>query len=166
MSDLKIRDNASYSESCDMIREEGRKRFGERGYERIVFTNGCFDVLHAGHLHLLNECRRLAGPRGTVVVGVNSDDSVKRLKGETRPINKEYDRCILLIHLKSVDHVVVFEDDTPRNLIEELGPDLIVKGSDYLGTHVVGSNVAPVHFVNILEGLSTTSWIEKVRDGK
>ena len=92
----------------------------------IVFTNGCFDVLHRGHLDLLKYCKKL----GTVVVGLNSDASVKRLKGESRPLNSEKDRKYLLDSLVFVDKVIIFNEDTPYNLIKEINPDIIVKGGD------------------------------------
>lgn len=155
----------SYLSAVETIRQNGVERFGERGYERIIFTNGCFDVLHVGHLYLLDECRKLAGPKGTVVVGVNSDESVKRLKGESRPVNKEFDRCMMLIHLKPVDHVVIFDEDTPIELVRALRPELIVKGSDYVGTNVIGSDISPVHFVDLVEGASSTSVIERIKNG-
>lgn len=157
----------SYGEICDEIRQHGRTRYGQAGYSRIVFTNGCFDVLHPGHLKLLDECRQLAGPKGAVVVGVNSDSSVRILKGPGRPVNSEHSRCLLLIHLKPVDHVVTFDEETPIKLIERLRPDVIVKGSDYKGKDVVGSKLAAVVLVPIEEGFSSTALIERMKnDGR
>jgi D-beta-D-heptose 7-phosphate kinase/D-beta-D-heptose 1-phosphate adenosyltransferase len=136
--------------------------FGREGYSRIVFTNGCFDILHMGHLKILAHCRELAGPHGAVVVGVNSDESVSRLKGPSRPIIDENTRCVLLVSLKYVDHVVIFDEDTPRKLIDSLLPDVIVKGEEYRDKEVVGSDIALVHFVPMSEGISTTKIVERI----
>lgn len=151
-----------YYEICEQLKFDGRKRFGGRGYDRIVFTNGCFDILHVGHLRLLDECHRLAGLKGAVVVGVNSNQSVSRLKGSNRPILDESERAQILIHLKCVDHVIVFEEDTPFKLIESLRPDLIVKGGDYKPEEVVGAELAPVIIVDLLEGVSTSKIVERI----
>ena len=96
-----------------------------------VFTNGCFDILHRGHLELLERCSEIACPAmgGWVIVGLNSDDSVRRIKGPDRPINNQEDRLFFLKCLEFVDEVIIFEEDTPARLIRELNPDLIVKGS-------------------------------------
>ena len=96
-----------------------------------VFTNGCFDILHRGHLELLEYCSKIACPAmgGWVIVGLNSDDSVRRIKGPDRPINNQEDRLYFLKSLKFIDKVTIFEEDTPARLIKELAPDLIVKGS-------------------------------------
>lgn len=125
--------------------------------EYVVFTNGVFDILHKGHFELLKQARSL----GTkLVVGINSDDSVKRLKGESRPINDERTRIEQLLALPWVDDVFVFNDDTPYNLIKRLKPALIVKGGDYTVETVVGNDLAPVHIVPTVEGYSTTQIIE------
>ena len=125
--------------------------------DRIVFTNGVFDILHKGHFELLAEAKTL----GTkLIVGINSDASVKRLKGETRPINNVIKRKAQLEILPWVDKVVVFDDDTPYDLIKELKPHVIVKGGDYTVEQVVGHDLAPVHLVSTVEGYSTTSIIE------
>lgn len=125
--------------------------------EYVVFTNGVFDILHKGHFELLKEARRL----GTkLVVGINSDASVKRLKGESRPINDERTRVEQLEALPWVDEVFVFNDDTPYNLIKRLQPSLIVKGGDYTVETTVGHDLAPVHIVPTVEGYSTTRIIE------
>ena len=162
MTGIELNDS-SYREICDAIREQGRKDFGGNGYSRIVFTNGCFDILHSGHLKLLDECRRLAGLKGAVVVGVNTDASVGRLKGQSRPIFSDNERAQLLVHLKSVDYAITFEEDTPIKLIESLRPDLIVKGGDYKASDVVGSKISPVVIVNLEDGFSTTSIIERMK---
>ena len=126
--------------------------------ETVVFTNGVFDILHKGHFELLKEARSL----GTkLIVGINSDASVKRLKGESRPINDELTRIEQLEALPWVDEVFVFNDDTPYNLIKKLKPALIVKGGDYTVETTVGHDLAPVHIVPTVEGYSTTNIIEK-----
>ena len=128
--------------------------------ETIVFTNGVFDILHKGHFELLKEARSL----GTkLVVGINSDSSVKRLKGNSRPVNDELTRVEQLEALPWVDEVFVFNDDTPYNLIKRLTPALIVKGGDYTVETTVGHDLAPVHLVPTVEGYSTTRIIEKSR---
>ena len=128
--------------------------------ETVVFTNGVFDILHKGHFELLKEARSL----GTkLVVGINSDASVKRLKGESRPINNELTRIEQLEALPWVDEVFVFNDDTPYDLIKRLNPALIVKGGDYTVETTVGHDLAPVHIVPTVEGYSTTRIIEKSR---
>jgi D-beta-D-heptose 7-phosphate kinase/D-beta-D-heptose 1-phosphate adenosyltransferase len=122
-----------------------------------VFTNGVFDILHKGHFELLAEAKSLGEK---LIVGINSDASVKRLKGETRPINSIMKRISQLEILPWVDKVVVFDDDTPYELIKELKPHVIVKGGDYTVEQVVGHDLADVHLVEIQEGYSTTSIIE------
>ena len=106
--------------------------------EKIVFTNGCFDILHFGHIHYLAEASEL-GDR--LVIGLNSEASVKRLKGEHRPINDEVTRQYLLAALEFVDGVVVFEEDTPLELIKTILPDVIVKGGDWKSEQIVGSDI-------------------------
>ena len=124
----------------------------------VVFTNGCFDVLHRGHLELLRFCKTIGD---TVIVGLNSDASVKRLKGESRPINNEKDRKYFLESLKFVDEVIVFNEDTPYSLIKKLQPNLIVKGGDYKKEEVVGSDICEVKIFNYVKGYSTT---QKIKD--
>jgi D-beta-D-heptose 7-phosphate kinase/D-beta-D-heptose 1-phosphate adenosyltransferase len=126
--------------------------------ERIVFTNGCFDLLHPGHIHLLHRSRRL-GDR--LIVGLNSDGSVQRLKGAGRPILAEQDRAAMLSALACVDMVILFEEDTPLTLISAIGPDVLVKGSDYevhqvVGRDIVESRGGRVALVPLIEGYSTT----------
>lgn len=151
-----VADTGSYGKLITSVKK--------RRYERIVFTNGCFDVLHPGHVQLLMACRTYAGPKGAVVVGLNSDESVRKLKGPTRPIIGEAQRSLMLLALRFVDHVIVFEEETPRDLIDALRPDLIVKGEDYRDKVVVGSDVAPVVLVPIAEGFSTTAILERMQD--
>ena len=124
---------------------------------RTVFTNGVFDILHKGHFQLLQEAASLGD---LLIVGINSDASVKRLKGDSRPINSIDKRVDQMLELPWVDDVHVFEEDTPYHLIKRLKPDLIVKGGDYNADEVVGSDIAEVHIVATLQGYSTTSIIQ------
>jgi rfaE bifunctional protein nucleotidyltransferase chain/domain len=131
--------------------------------QRIVFTNGCFDLLHIGHITLLEDARRL-GDR--LVVGINSDASVSGLKGPTRPIVGERERGRILAALAAVDAVLVFDEPTPLRLIEALRPDVIVKGGDYSEETVVGAREVRswggcVKIIPTVEGFSTTKLIEK-----
>lgn len=125
----------------------------------IVFTNGCFDILHRGHLELLKFCKENGN---TVIVGLNSDASVKRLKGINRPINSQEDRKYFLESLKFVDKVVVFNEDTPYNLIKKLQPNLIIKGGDYNIHDVVGSDLCEVRIFKYVKGYSTTKKIQDI----
>ena len=129
-----------------------------------VFTNGCFDILHRGHLELLKYCNSLAVPAmgGYVMVGLNSDESVRRLKGKNRPVNNENDRKFLLESLTFVDEVRIFNDETPRGLIEEIKPNIIVKGGDYKPDEVIGSDICKVKIFNFIEGYSTTNILNKL----
>jgi len=127
-----------------------------------IWTNGCFDIIHRGHIELLQYCRHLAGPDGRVVVGINSDQSVKRLKGPDRPVNTESDRMIVLESLASVDDVLIFEADTPYEAIKSLKPDIIVKGGDYNPESVVGRDIAEVKIFNIIPGYSSSNYIDGV----
>lgn len=125
--------------------------------DTVVFTNGVFDILHKGHFDLLKEASNLGNK---LIVGINSDASVKRLKGETRPINNEQTRVEQLKCLPWVDDVIIFDQDTPYELIKKIKPSLIVKGGDYTVDSVVGNDLAPVHIVATVEGYSTTRIIE------
>jgi len=125
--------------------------------QKVIFTNGCFDVLHKGHLTLLKEARMLGDK---LIVGLNSDDSVKRLKGALRPFNNVETRMEQLLLIPYVDEVIVFDNDTPYELIQNLKPDLIVKGGDYTVEEIVGHDLAPVHIVPTVEGYSTTKILE------
>ena len=130
-----------------------------------IWTNGCFDIIHRGHLELLEYCKSL----GRVTVGINSDNSVRRLKGENRPINNQEDRAYLLKSLKSVDEVVIFNEDTPYEAIKEAKPDLLIKGGDYSeeiqdptdGKYIVGCDLCEVKVFNLIGEYSTSSSIEK-----
>mgnify|MGYP003138752309 FL=1 len=123
----------------------------------LVFTNGCFDVLHRGHFELLKYCKSL----GSVIVGLNSDASVKSLKGETRPHFSQEDRKFMLESCKYVDGVVIFNEKDPYHLIKKLKPDIIVKGGDYKPEEVVGNDVAKIKIFNYIDGYSTTKILEK-----
>lgn len=132
---------------------------------KIVFTNGCFDVLHFGHVQYLLEARKLGD---MLVVGLNSDTSVRRLKGESRPINGENERAFVLAALAFVDYVVVFEEDTPKELIEVVKPDILVKGGDYTIENIVGAdfvmqNGGTVTTIPFVEGFSSTHIIEQLK---
>lgn len=128
--------------------------------KKIVFTNGCFDILHAGHVSVL-EFSRSKGD--VLIVGMNSDASVRRLKGSTRPVNTQADRALVLAGLESVSAVAIFEEDTPYNLIKAVCPDVLVKGGDYKPSEIVGREFAKkvVRFA-LLKGRSTTNIIKKV----
>ncbi len=133
----------------------------------IVFTNGCFDLLHPGHLEILEKSREMGD---CLFVGVNTDQSVARLKGPTRPIQPLVNRTAVLSSLRSVNCVVPFSDDTPLQLIKAIKPDILVKGGDYTVSQVVGAdfvkkNGGRVEIVPILAGFSTTSIISKTTDG-
>jgi len=130
---------------------------------KVAFTNGCFDLFHAGHLYLLEQAKDLAD---LLIVGINSDESVRRLKGEGRPIIPCEQREAIIFCLGCVDLTVVFDDDTPENLIYQLRPDYLVKGKDWEGKKVVGSEyVGEVVFVDLLPDISTTAIIERIRNG-
>ena len=129
--------------------------------KKIVFTNGCFDILHLGHVKYLQKARSLGD---ILIVGVNSNDSVSRLKGPTRPVNDEFDRAYLLASLEVVDYVVIFKEDTPYELIKKIKPDILVKGADYKDKEVVGGDIAKeVKLIDFVEGKSTTSIIERMK---
>ena len=139
----------------------GRKMEGKK----VVFTNGCFDILHVGHKRYLEEARKLGD---LLVVGVNSDDSVRRLKGPERPVNQERDRVEMLTALDCVDYVIVFESDTPHDLIARIKPMILVKGGDYSPEEVVGKDIVEeyggkVVIIPLVEGKSTTAVIDRIK---
>lgn len=132
--------------------------------KRIVFTNGCFDILHVGHKRYLQQAASLGD---ILIVGVNSDDSVRRLKGPTRPVNPEQDRMEILSALSFVDYVVLFDEDTPYELIKKIQPDVLVKGGDYKPDEVVGKDIVEarggrLELISFVEGKSTTNIINKI----
>ncbi len=130
--------------------------------KKVIFTNGCFDILHAGHVKYLEEAKSFGD---ILVVGLNSDESVSSLKGESRPINSFQDRATVLAALEVVDFVVEFKEQTPYNLIKEIKPDILVKGGDYEGKEIVGSDIAKeTKLVQFVDGKSTTDIIQKVKN--
>ena len=126
----------------------------------VVFTNGCFDILHRGHVKYLKATKELGD---YLIVGVNSDSSVKRLKGLDRPVNKQEDRVAVLQAIKYVDEVIVFDEDTPYRLIKEVKPDIITKGGDYTQDNVVGNDIAKVVILPYIQGYSTTGLVNAVK---
>jgi len=131
--------------------------------KKIVFTNGCFDILHLGHIELLAKARALGD---TLIVGMNSDDSIHRIKGPNRPVNSHHARAFTLAALLFVDAVVMFEEDTPYELIKFIQPDVLVKGKDYDGKEIVGSDIVrsrggEVVTIELTRGYSTTHTLEK-----
>ncbi|NPA13764.1 MAG: D-glycero-beta-D-manno-heptose 1-phosphate adenylyltransferase [Aquificae bacterium] len=135
-----------------------------RGKKKIVFTNGCFDILHAGHVHYLNECKKLGD---ILIVGINSDGSIKRLKGKNRPILELPLRAFVLSNLCAVDYVVPFEEDTPLKLIEAIKPDVLVKGGDWEIDQIVGKDIVQSYGGKVLTipfkyQISTSQIIERI----
>ena len=131
--------------------------------KKIVFTNGCFDLLHVGHVRYLAEAKSLGD---VLIVAVNTDRSVQVLKGPTRPIQNENDRCEILAALESVNHTILFDEETPLKLIERIKPDLLVKGGDWKISQIVGSDFVlkcggDVRSLQFIHGRSTTTLIEK-----
>lgn len=133
--------------------------------KKIVFTNGCFDLLHVGHIRYLAQAKKLGD---FLIIGLNSDSSVKELKGEDRPINSFEDRATLLSAIKSVDLVIMFEEQTPENLIKDIVPDILVKGGDYniediVGYQTVMQNGGQVKTLSFYDGYSSTNYINKIK---
>ena len=154
-SDLKIRGRAALRELLDAQRQQGRK---------IVFTNGCFDLLHVGHVKYLQKARGLGD---LLVLGLNSDASIRRLKGENRPLIGQEERAHILAALDCIDYLVIFDEDTPLELIETLRPDILVKGGDYAPEDVVGKQLVEAYggrleLITFVDGKSTTNIIEKI----
>ena len=138
-------------------KSEGRK---------VVFTNGCFDLLHLGHVDYLEKARALGDK---LILGLNTDDSVSRFKGPQRPIQDENSRAHVLASLQFIDMVVLFNEDTPLDLITTLVPDVLVKGSDYLAENIVGADVVKKHggvvkTIEFVPGYSTTRIVEKIKN--
>jgi D-glycero-beta-D-manno-heptose 1-phosphate adenylyltransferase len=162
----------SFSKVHDKIKsfdeiKESVKDWKSNSY-KIIFTNGCFDLLHYGHIHYLAEARDLGDK---LIVGLNSAASVRRLKGINRPINDEPTRQHLLAALAFVDAVVVFEDDTPYDLIKLIEPDILVKGGDWQPSQIVGSDIVlakggEVKSLPFIEGYSTTNIEKKIKESK
>lgn len=138
----------------------------KKNNETIVFTNGCFDIIHAGHIHFLNEANKL-GHR--FIIGLNSDRSVQILKGDSRPVNSQTDRAIVLASLELVDFVMIFDDQDPLEIIKFIMPDVLVKGGDWAIDKIIGAKEVLnaggiVKSIRFLEGYSTTSLIDKIRN--
>ena len=136
--------------------------------ESIIFTNGCFDILHLGHVDYLQKAKNIGGK---LIIGVNSDDSVRRLKGTSRPIVDENSRMRILASLEFVDCVILFDQDTPLELISLFLPDILVKGNDYsigniVGADVVMKNGGRVDTISLVEGQSTSGIIDKILESK
>jgi len=133
--------------------------------KKIVFTNGCFDLLHVGHIRYLAQAKKLGD---FLIIGLNSDSSVKELKGVDRPINSFEDRATLLTAIESVDLVIMFEEQTPENLIKDIVPDILVKGGDYniediVGYQIVIQNGGQVKTLSFYDGYSSTNYINKIK---
>ena len=155
--------------SAVLTLDEAILRFGheKRNGSRVVFTNGCFDILHPGHIRSLEQARELGD---ALVVGLNSDASVRQLKGEGRPVLPEHERAEILAALECVDAVVVFDDLTPREVIARLLPDVLVKGGDWAGDKIVGREEVEaaggrVVSAPVVLGFSTSDILRKIRDG-
>jgi len=134
--------------------------------KRIIFTNGCFDILHSGHAYYLKKTKELGD---ILIIGINSDESVKKIKQQNRPINKLLDRMIVLNSIKYVDYVVPFNEETPENLIKIIKPDVLTKGGDWNKKDVVGSDFVKSYggrtvIIPYIKGKSTTNTIKKIRD--
>jgi len=153
-SDMHIKTQEEIFALSERLKREGKK---------VVFTNGCFDILHVGHVKYLQEAKSYGD---VLIVGLNSDDSVRTLKGPTRPVNTEADRAYILAALESVDFVVMFSDETPYELIKNIAPDILVKGGDYEGKSVVGAEFAKeLKLVQFVDGKSTTATIARINEG-
>jgi D-beta-D-heptose 7-phosphate kinase/D-beta-D-heptose 1-phosphate adenosyltransferase len=155
--DSKIRLRESLRNLLEIERRRGKT---------IVFTNGCFDLLHVGHVKYLQQARRLGD---ILVLGLNSDASIRRLKGANRPLINEHERAHILAALSCIDYVVLFDEDTPLELIDMLRPDILVKGGDYTPETVVGREAVEryggrVELIDLVDGRSTTNIIERILD--
>jgi rfaE bifunctional protein nucleotidyltransferase chain/domain len=153
----KIIPSARIKELSQKLHSEGKK---------LVFTNGCFDILHAGHVTYLTQARALGD---VLILGLNSDLSVKRLKGDNRPVNAEMQRALVLAGLSAVDYICIFAEDTPYELIKKVQPDVLVKGGDWQVSEIVGSdlvlaNGGLVKSLSFVEGLSSTNIIRRLKE--
>ena len=143
---------------CEELKQLGKQ---------IVFTNGCFDIIHAGHVRYLTAAKNFGD---VLIVGLNSDESVRKLKGSSRPINNQEDRAEVLLGLKAVDHVIFFGESTAEKLIAEVKPNIYVKGGDYTLETLPESKIVHqfggrVEFINLVAGRSTTNIVEKILAG-
>ncbi|MCK4935400.1 MAG: D-glycero-beta-D-manno-heptose 1-phosphate adenylyltransferase [Elusimicrobiales bacterium] len=128
--------------------------------KKIVFTNGCFDIIHSGHISLLEKAKDLGD---ILIVGLNADSSVKKLKGNARPINKEKDRAVILSAMEMVDKVIIFKEDTPYEILKVIKPDILVKGADYTHSKIVGTEFAKkTARIKLVKGQSTSGIIKKL----
>ncbi|HNW97212.1 MAG TPA: D-glycero-beta-D-manno-heptose 1-phosphate adenylyltransferase [Bacteroidales bacterium] len=154
-----------FSKEEDLIKLKRHLAFWKFKNQSIVFTNGCFDIIHLGHIDYLSK----AADNGNIlIIGLNTDKSVKNIKGEKRPINNEETRALFLASLFFVDAVVLFDEDTPYELIKTITPDILIKGSDYKAEEIVGNDIVKskggkIITIDFLEGYSTTSIIEKIK---
>ena len=133
-------------------------------HKKIVFTNGCFDIIHPGHIHVLTKAKLFGD---ILVVGLNSDKSIKKLKGKERPFINESDRAKILLSIKYVDYVIIFDELTPRKIIEKIKPNTLVKGGDYIVDDIVGSKFVidsggRVEIVKFLDGYSSSNYIDNI----
>ena len=145
----------SLEKSCREIRLKNKK---------IIFTNGCFDILHPGHIHILSKAKSLGD---ILVVGLNSDQSVKKLKGDKRPLISEDDRSRVLLSLRFVDYVIIFNELTPLKVIKKIKPDFLVKGGDYNENDIVGSDIVKayggqIEIIKFLDGYSSSNYIDNL----
>lgn len=152
----KILNKESLEEKLNLWRKEGKT---------IVFSNGCFDILHRGHVEYLSKAADLGD---ILIIGLNTDASVKRIKGPSRPVNDEKARAVVLAALEFVDAIMFFEEDTPYNLIKNVQPDVLVKGKDYKAEDIVGYDIVTnkggkVETIELVEGFSTTNTINKMK---
>ncbi len=151
---------------CSLAEAKIRRSAWKEANETVVFTNGCFDILHLGHVDYLEKARQTGSK---MIVGVNADSSVRQLKGPSRPVNNEYARARILASLEFVDLVIIFEEETPLNLINELLPDVLVKGDDYSIETIVGAKEVIAHggkvtTIPIVPSYSTTNIIQKLKN--
>lgn len=161
-SQLNKSSSSSHIKTFDEI-EKLAKKLHSQG-KKIVFTNGCFDILHVGHVKYLEEAKSYGD---VLILGLNADSSVRKLKGPTRPINTQDDRAYILASLESVDYVVIFEEETPYELIKLIKPHVLVKGGDYEGKEVVGQDIADeLKLVQFVDGKSTTNTIKRIKENE
>lgn len=161
-SSLNKSNSSSHIKSFEEIKTLAKKLHSKG--KKIVFTNGCFDILHAGHVKYLEEAKSYGD---ILILGLNADSSVKKLKGPSRPINTQDDRAYILASLESVDYVVIFEEETPYELIKLVQPHILVKGGDYEGKDVVGQDIAQeLRLVQFVDGKSTTKIIQRIQNNE
>jgi len=155
----KLTEPSQIVEFTELLHQQGKK---------IVFTNGCFDIVHAGHVLYLESAKNLGD---VLIVGVNSDASVQRLKGDSRPIIPQEERTVVLGDMESVDYVVIFEEDTPYELIKQIKPNILVKGGDWAVDEIVGADLVldyggTVKSLSFREGISSSEIIQRIRQSE